>query len=107
MAQLLSRVQVLRALPPQAFWPPPKVESALVRLTRNDRLGGEARGVGDFVHAVFSYRRKTLRKALTQAGVDAKVVLTATGLDPQSRPETFSPESFLAMYHPTTNHRPA
>ena len=35
MAQLLSRVEVLRTLPPQAFWPAPKIDSALVRMTRD------------------------------------------------------------------------
>src|SRR5436189_239866 len=34
MAQLLGRVEILRTLPPQVFWPAPKIESALVRITR-------------------------------------------------------------------------
>lgn len=101
IAQLLSRVEVLRTLPPQAFWPPPKVESALVRLTRDDRLLERARPFGAFVHAIFSFRRKTLRKALTEAGMDAQAILTATGFDPQLRPEVFPPEAFLAMYRAT------
>ena len=41
--QLLATVEVPRTLPPQAFWPAPMVESALVRLRRDDRLGGRAR----------------------------------------------------------------
>lgn len=100
MVQLLARVEVLRTLPPQAFWPAPKVESSLVRLTRADRLGGAARAreVGRFVHAVFSFRRKTLRRALAQAGYDAEAALAATGLDGGLRPETFSPEQFLQLH---------
>ena len=43
MAQLLGEVETLRTMPPQAFWPMPKVESALVRIVRNDQLGA-ARG---------------------------------------------------------------
>ena len=42
MASLLARVEILRTLPPQAFWPMPKIESALVRMTRQDRLGPRA-----------------------------------------------------------------
>ena len=98
MVQLLSDVEVLRNLPPQAFWPAPKVDSSLVRLTRNDRLGARAADFGRFVHALFSFRRKTLRRALSQAGHDADAVLAATGFDGGKRPEVFSPPQILAMY---------
>ena len=105
MVQLMARVEVLRTLPPQAFWPAPKVESSLVRLTRDDRLGALARPFGQFVHALFSFRRKTLRRALAQAGHDADAVLAATGLDGQLRPEVFTPEQLLRMYHSVPGNR--
>jgi len=99
MVQLLARVEVLRTLPPQAFWPAPKVDSSLVRLVRDDRLGALARPFGRFVHAVFSFRRKTLRRALSQAGYDADALLAATGFDGKLRPEVFTPEQLLQLYH--------
>ena len=98
VVQLMARVEVLRTLPPQAFWPAPKVESSLVRLTREDRVGDRARAVGQFVHAVFSFRRKTLRRALSQAGYDADAALAATGLDGGLRPEAFTPEQLLRLF---------
>lgn len=97
MAQMLSRVEVLRTLPPQAFWPPPKIDSALVRMTRDDRLGGRAPAFGRFVQAVFAGRRKTLRKAMAVAGFDAGPI-AAAGLDPGWRPEQVVPERWLAMF---------
>ncbi len=98
-AQLLARVEVLRTLPAQAFWPPPKVESALVRMTRADRLGDRARYFARFVQQLFSFRRKTLRRALAQAGfVDAEQVLVSQKIDPQLRPEVLSPEQLLALF---------
>jgi 16S rRNA (adenine1518-N6/adenine1519-N6)-dimethyltransferase len=97
MAQLLGSVEVLRVLPPQAFWPAPKVDSALVRITpRPDAV--KDRDLGRFVHAVFSYRRKTLRKALEQAGCDAAAILATTGFDGRRRPEEFTPSDFAAMH---------
>ena len=90
MAQRLSRVEVLRTLPPQAFWPAPKIESALVRMTLDDQLGGQAPGFNRFVHLLFSTRRKTLRKSMSMAGLDAKVLETVE-LDGQQRPEELSP----------------
>ena len=98
MAQMLAKVQVLRNLPPQAFWPSPKIDSSLVRMTRDDRLGDRAADFGRFVHSVFSFRRKTLRKAMTQAGLDAQRVIEKTGVDPQARPEVLSPEKWLEMF---------
>lgn len=98
MVQLLSRVEVLRTLPPQAFWPAPKVESALVRLTREDRLGDRARDFSQFVQKLFSARRKTLRKGLTQAGFAAEQTLQSLGIDPQLRVEMLSPEQLLALF---------
>jgi 16S rRNA (adenine1518-N6/adenine1519-N6)-dimethyltransferase len=101
MAQLLGRVAVLRTLPPQAFWPAPTVQSSLVRITGDDRLGPQARPFSTFVHALFSFRRKTLRKALAKASYDAEQVLGTTAFDAARRPETFNPEELLVMYRAT------
>jgi len=98
MAQMLSKVEYLRKLPPDAFWPAPGVDSALVRMVRADRLGARAGAFGTFVHQVFSARRKTLRKALERAEVDADGVIAKLGLDPRTRAEELPPETFLAMF---------
>ena len=98
ITQMLARVEVLRTLPPQAFWPAPKIDSALVRLTRDDRLGEEARSFSAFVHALFSFRRKMLRRALVQGGYDADGVLSATGMNGQRRAEEFAPEELVNLF---------
>ena len=107
MVQLMAKVEVLRNLPPQAFWPAPKIDSSLVRLTRDDRLGALSRPFGRFVHTVFSFRRKTLRRALSQAGFDADALLAATGFDGQLRPEVFTPEQLLLMFQSVSGSRGA
>jgi 16S rRNA (adenine1518-N6/adenine1519-N6)-dimethyltransferase len=96
-AQMLARVEILRTLPPQAFWPAPKIESALVRMTRQDQLGAVAADFSRFVQKVFSFRRKTLRKALSEAGHDPQI-LTPLGIDPQLRPENLSPAQFRQLF---------
>lgn len=102
MVQMLAEVEVLRTLPPQAFWPAPKIDSALVRLRRVDRLGPDVASFGAFVHGVFTFRRKTLRKALDQAGYDAAMIVEGAGVDGQLRPEMFSPAQMFAMWRVTT-----
>jgi 16S rRNA (adenine1518-N6/adenine1519-N6)-dimethyltransferase len=98
MVQMLAQVEVLRTLPPQAFWPPPKIDSALVRLNRQDRLGDVANDFSRFVHQVFSFRRKTLKKSLNMSGFDAEAMLEKTGLSGQQRPEEFTPEQFWQLF---------
>jgi 16S rRNA (adenine1518-N6/adenine1519-N6)-dimethyltransferase len=98
MSQLLARVEVLRVLPPQAFWPAPAIDSALVSMVRDDRLGETRRNFSSFVQSLFSARRKTLRKALVQMNLDPDRVLSATGIEPSLRPENLSPEQFFSLF---------
>jgi 16S rRNA (adenine1518-N6/adenine1519-N6)-dimethyltransferase len=98
MVQLLAGVELLRTLPSQVFWPAPAVESALVRLSRQDRLGPRAPAVGTFVHKLFAARRKTLKRALEQAGADPASVLASTGISGQIRPEELTPAQALALF---------
>lgn len=98
MAQVLGLVEVLRTLPRQAFWPVPKIESALVRVRRRDDVPTSVRSFGVFVRSLFGFRRKTLRRALTQAGHDADTVLRAVTLDPQRRPETLEIAELLSLF---------
>jgi 16S rRNA (adenine1518-N6/adenine1519-N6)-dimethyltransferase len=103
MSQLLAEVEVLRTLPPQAFWPMPKIASALVRLRRRNQLGAAAGEFSRFIHGVFSFRRKTLRNSLGEMGLDADALL-ATSL----RPEVFPPGELLRLFGATERQaRPA
>jgi len=75
-----------------AFRPPPKVESAVVRLVP---LAGVALpgNFADVVRQAFSARRKTLRNALGLA----PEVFEALGLDPGLRPENLSPQDYVRI----------
>ncbi len=97
-AQMLSKVEILRTLPPQAFWPPPKIESALVRLTASDRLGADARGFSAFVQQLFSFRRKMIRKGLGNLTEDAEGILAKVGIEPTVRCEELSPEKLYELF---------
>lgn len=100
MAQMLSKVEVLRKLPPDAFWPPPKIDSSLVRMTREDRLEGRAAEFSRFIHQLFSARRKTLRKAMANAGFEGiESTLARLQLDPHCRAEQLSPETLWTLFN--------
>jgi 16S rRNA (adenine1518-N6/adenine1519-N6)-dimethyltransferase len=98
MAQYYCRVEKLFKVPPGAFQPAPKVDSAIVRLTPYDQLPLVARDVHklqEVVRTAFSQRRKTLRNNLKPL-IDASTLETL-GIDPQLRPERLPLEDFIRI----------
>jgi len=102
--QAVCQVEQLFVVRAGAFRPPPKVDSAVVRLTpRADPAVSDAEmpAFRTFVTACFSRRRKQLRNALG-AAIEAprervSAVLERAGLDGMRRPETLSPEDFAGL----------
>jgi len=81
---------------PGAFTPPPRVWSAVARLTvRRTPAFAVPPAFARTVSAAFSHRRKTLRNAL-RALVDADTIIAA-GIDPAMRPETLTPAEFARL----------
>lgn len=103
-AQVAARLEVVRRIPPEVFWPRPRVESALVRfVSRPDRPD---RAAAHRLHALttrlFSGRRKTLATALSRLpGVEGRSAAEAlcgrAGLDSATRAETLPPDAFLRL----------
>jgi len=85
-------------VPPGAFNPVPKVDSAVVRLVP---LGARKPALADpalfarIVAAAFSQRRKTLRNAL--AAICSADMLAAAGIDPGARGETLGVADFARL----------
>lgn len=78
---------------PGAFQPPPRVWSAVVRLTvRREPAFAVSPHFAEVVATAFSHRRKTIRNALRDR-VSAEQI-SACGIDPGLRPETLAPDSF-------------
>ena len=98
MLQATFRVSRLFVVPPGAFQPVPKVDSAVVRLVP---LGVAKPRIADpalfarVVTAAFGQRRKTLRNALTTL-CDAQA-LSAAGIDPGARGETLAVADFVRL----------
>jgi 16S rRNA (adenine1518-N6/adenine1519-N6)-dimethyltransferase len=81
---------------PGAFQPPPRVWSAVAKLTvRRSPLFPVSEHFGTVVACAFAHRRKTLRNALR--GLVGLEQIEAAGLDPGARPETCTPEAFNAL----------
>jgi 16S rRNA (adenine1518-N6/adenine1519-N6)-dimethyltransferase len=85
---------------PGAFAPPPKVWSAVARLTVRRTPAFEIPpAFARTVSSAFSHRRKTLRNALRGVAEPSVILdaIVAAGVDPGARPETVSPAQFAAI----------
>ena len=102
--QAVATAELLFRVPAGAFRPPPKVESAVVRIVpRPDPVvrAEEEEAFRGFVQGVFGFRRKQMRRVLRALwDVDATMadaVLANAGVDPMARPETLSAEQFARL----------
>ncbi|WP_448102532.1 16S rRNA (adenine(1518)-N(6)/adenine(1519)-N(6))-dimethyltransferase RsmA [Luteibacter jiangsuensis] len=98
MLQLACRVTPLFTVPPGAFRPPPKVDSAVVRLVplpADQRPAGDPAKIHAVVKAAFAMRRKTL--ANTLKGMIDEATIRAVGIDPRARAETLAPTDFVKL----------
>jgi 16S rRNA (adenine1518-N6/adenine1519-N6)-dimethyltransferase len=102
--QAVAHAKLLFRVAPGSFQPPPKVESAVVRIEpRPDPVvsSSEETSFRRFVQDAFGMRRKQMRRVLREIlSIDADAadaMLSAASIDPTTRPETLSPEDFAHL----------
>jgi 16S rRNA (adenine1518-N6/adenine1519-N6)-dimethyltransferase len=98
MMQFHCRVEALLDVPPESFSPPPKVNSAVVRLVpyREPPVAvDDVEMLDKLVTQAFSQRRKTLRNTLKP--MMSVEQMNAVGIDPQRRAETLSLTEFATL----------
>ncbi len=100
-----ATAEIVEPVPPEAFSPPPAVDSAVVRLTPRD----PAYHIDDtefflrFVKAIFTQRRKTLRNAIRNTAhisqlADPEAVVAATDESLlRQRPDALTPAEFANL----------
>lgn len=102
--QAVARAELLFRVPAGAFKPPPKVESAVIRIVPHEHpmiAPDEEDAFRDLVIAAFGFRRKQLRRVVRSIwsldAVQADALLAAAGIDPLARPETLAPADFATL----------
>jgi 16S rRNA (adenine1518-N6/adenine1519-N6)-dimethyltransferase len=108
LCQFYARPKIALRIPPGAFRPPPKVDSALVSMT----LPGDGASLGTidtkrflaFVQTCFEQKRKTLRNNLRDISDDARIhqALATSGLRLDARAEQLSLGQFAAIFRQLT-----
>ena len=110
--QVIATASIIRHVPPGAFKPPPKVDSAVIKVVpRSDPLIGqdEIDPFRRFVQGLFGMRRKqvanVLRSVTPLTPVQAAEVLSSLEIDARARPETLSPEVFVSLFRAAAHFR--
>ena len=100
----VARAETLFGVPAGAFIPPPKVESAVVRITPLAEpliSPDEERPFRTLVQGAFGMRRKQMRRVVRSLyALDAEradELLAAAGIEPSDRPEVLSVQQFVAL----------
>jgi len=99
-------VELVRILPPQVFWPRPKVHSAIIHISLNEERRGsipDLRYFHTFVRSMFLHRRKFLRSVMVAAfkgrldKPQVDEIMAERSLGPDARAEQLSVEEMLAL----------
>jgi len=102
LARTAGEASIRLLVPPEAFSPPPKVDSAVLEIRKEHSLADEA--FEDFLRQAFRQPRKTLFKNLTTAFPKGKIesVYTSLGLERTLRPHQVGTSLYHRLYHVLT-----
>ena len=96
MLQWRYQMALLFVVPPEAFDPPPKVDSAIVRMVPVAQpLACDEATLEAVVQKAFSQRRKVIRNCLSGMFTEEQII--AAGIDPTLRPESVGLEQYVAL----------
>ncbi len=104
--QFYGKPKIITHVPARAFYPAPKVDSAILRIDTKDEIPLTREQRDSFfrlVQAGFSERRKQLHNSLTHGlhrkDMEVRATLLAANIDPSRRAETLSIEDWLRLWH--------
>ncbi len=94
-----AETRFLFHIPARAFTPPPRVDSAVVRLKpfKQPRFDGDAGDIESVTAAAFGQRRKTLKRSLASLGVPVEALLEFAGIDGRKRAEELDIMAFSSL----------
>jgi len=102
LLQAAGRVKIIRKIKPQAFWPTPRVSSAMVTWLRDENLVNQIQGLRhlqQLITILLGHRRKTIQSSLAQSHLKTELtpLLHQLDIDPFARGETLTPGQFVQL----------
>lgn len=107
MAQWLCETQPCFILPASAFTPPPKIDSAVIRLVpyKQPAFKADKKTLEAILAAAFGQRRKMLRSSLSALATDSVKWLESANIDPTRRAETLTVKEFCSLAETFSEHK--
>ncbi len=96
VAGIHTEAAVAFTVPPRVFYPPPRVDSAVVVMHRKGAPPEAGRAI-ELARAGFGQRRKMLRRSFASVLADPVSTLEEAGIDPTRRAEDLSPDDYLRL----------
>lgn len=99
MTQIRAEAEKLFDVQKEAFHPPPKVTSSVVRIVPRKQIPDRQiiDRVGQITHHAFSQRRKMIKKSLVPISDDIVQILGKLGIDPTLRAENLSVDDYVRL----------
>lgn len=99
--QFFADAEIIYQVPRTSFWPQPKVDSVVIRITPRHKYDADEKLFFRIAKIGFSGKRKQLHNTLS-AGLkipsdEIKLILTDAGIDPMARPQELSVEQWLKL----------
>lgn len=103
ITRLLAAGRRICKVPPQSFWPAPRVHSTMIRLDVRPAAGipiEDPPVFARFVRSFFQHRRKTIAHTARQLDAGGRILdaITQTNLPPEARPENLTVQHWTAFY---------
>jgi 16S rRNA (adenine1518-N6/adenine1519-N6)-dimethyltransferase len=100
-AQFYADVEIVKAVPRTSFWPVPKVDSAIVKLTHKPQAYPDESAFFRLVKAGFSSKRKTLLNTLSSglqlSKEEAEAVLTESNVKSSARAQELAITDWISL----------
>ncbi len=100
--QLYTVPKIIRIVPPESFYPAPRVQSAIIHLQRREQpISDNPEELLRLVNIGFSSKRKQLHNNLSNglqiSGEEAKTMIEQSGIDPTIRPQELSVQDWVEL----------
>lgn len=111
LLQATGQVELIRRLKPTVFWPPPQVDSAIVRYERQlekVKMIDDLTLLSDIIGLFMGHRRKMLKAATRSAQAslshikDWPALFEQANIDAQQRPDQLTPQQFVCLANVVT-----
>jgi 16S rRNA (adenine1518-N6/adenine1519-N6)-dimethyltransferase len=99
LVQILSEISTLFEVPSSAFFPQPKVDSAVVLIEKNENLQLEFRELKEYLTSAFKARGKMLQKNLLSCYEGVKELFLELDIAPNLRPHELAPDMHLRLFN--------